>query len=194
MIILCFYVSGVHGESVCCCCCPGAESLALVRWWYMNSTYQLPTGYKAYCLEKSKISTKASKVCATDVMVLILYSDSTVKWTEETCSIMILKRLWISKVCLTFRTDLLYVFWKFRVGPFGTSRDLFIYSQCSDSWRGKFAARHLKVNFFFDLSGHLVVRISLYILCWNLVIWRKTFRQKCFVWNNITYILANGHA
>ena len=77
---------------------------------------------------------------------------------------MILKRLWISKVCLTFRTDLLYVFWKFRVGPFGTSRDLFIYSQCSDSWRGKFAARHLKVNFFFDLSGHLVVRISLYPL------------------------------
>ena len=63
----------------------------------------------------------------------------------------------------------------------GPPEILFIYSQCSDSWRGKFTARHLKVNFFFDLSGHLVVRISLYILCWNLVIWRKTFRQKCFV-------------
>ena len=47
----------------------------------------------------------------------------------------------------------------------GPPEILFIYSQCSDSWRGKFAARHLKVNFFFDLSGHLVVRISLYILC-----------------------------
>ena len=47
----------------------------------------------------------------------------------------------------------------------GPPEILFIYSQCSDSWRGKFTARHLKVNFFFDLSGHLVVRISLYILC-----------------------------